>query len=307
MTVVDEEFRRLVRQGVRGALVRVQKDLSTALDGFGWSELAETDEGLAVTTLFEELGRQALDTNALDLVTTALLGVDGERAVIWPLTERLPTAGTGGGRGSIEGISLHPISSGGVRLFVWGPDGLHPFEATAITESALSGMAEGTSWMRVRAEGAPGEVLGDRSRLERRCRLAVSSELVGLAERTVDLAVEHVSRREQFGRPIGTYQSVRFRLAEAYAEVAGARALVASAWEDGSAASAELAHCATRRTHDTVAKHALQVCGAIGYSVEHPLPALVRRGFALGALVGGSSLEMIGSSLAPRPAPVGTF
>jgi alkylation response protein AidB-like acyl-CoA dehydrogenase len=63
--------------------------------------------------------------------------------------------------------------------------------------------------------------------------------------------------------------------------------------------------------HDTVAKHAMQVCGAIGLSGEHPLPALVRRGFALDAVLGSSRQlhSWVGAALEADgvPEPVGRF
>jgi hypothetical protein len=57
-------------------------------------------------------------------------------------------------------------------------------------------------------------------------------------------------------------------------------------------------------THDFVAKHALQVCGAMGLSDEHPLPALVRRGFSLDALLSRSMEQDVGFG-GDIPQPVG--
>src|SRR5438552_1609687 len=62
--------------------------------------------------------------------------------------------------------------------------------------------------------------------------------LVGLADGALDLAVAHVSQREQFGVPIGSFQSVQHRLADLATERDGARLLV---WEAAWAADAERA------------------------------------------------------------------
>ena len=150
------------------------------------------------------------------------------------------------------------------------------------------GMACDSGWRRVRVHGTYGADVGSWTAVERRARLAVASELVAVTQRILDVAADQVSTRRQFGRPIGANQSVRFRLAERFAEVAGARALVAAAWEDGSPDASVWAKTAAGATHDSVAKHALQVCGAIGLSDEHPLPGLVRRGFSLDALLGNA-------------------
>ena len=111
-----------------------------------------------------------------------------------------------------------------------------------------------------------------------------------MAQRIVDVAVAHASERRQFGRPIGANQAVRHRLAEAYSDVVGARALVAAAWEDGSPSAAAWAKAVAGTAQDAVAKQAIQVCGAIGLSEEHELPRLVRRGFALDALLGSAAM-----------------
>jgi alkylation response protein AidB-like acyl-CoA dehydrogenase len=129
--------------------------------------------------------------------------------------------------------------------------------------------------------------------VEWRARLAIASELVGVAHRIVDLAAAQVSTRRQFGRPIASNQAVRFRLAEAYVEMVGAQALIAAAWQDRSPAAARWAKAAAGSAHDAVAKHAMQVCGAIGLSEEHPLPRLVRRGMALDALLGSASSQQL--------------
>lgn len=302
---MDEEQESLVRDSVRAALASPPDDLAAVLAAFGWAELVEADEAFAVTTLFEELGRRALDTDALDLVTAAWAGPAGDLAVLWPLSAATSPF-TMDASPTFEGVALRSVGTVR-RLYVPRSGGLHLLDMSSLTETTLGGMAEGMAWVRVRAEGTLSLGVGDGAEIERRCRLALSSELVGVAQRTIDVAAEHVSGRQQFGQPIGAYQAVRFRLAEAYAEMVGARALVAAAWEDGSAASAALAHGAASAAGDTVAKHALQVCGAMGFSAEHALPGLVKRSFALAALIRPISAEQIGARLERVPAPVGTF
>ena len=185
-------------------------------------------------------------------------------------------------------------------------DRLHVLESVEVEEDRLVGMAADSGWRRVRVHGTCGADVGSWSAVERRARLAVASELVAVTQRILDVATDQVSTRRQFGRPIGANQSVRFRLAEGFAEVAGARALVAAAWEDGSSDASACAKTVAGAAHDSVAKHALQVCGAIGLSDEHPLPGLVRRGFSLDALLGPVMEQDVhfGSAL---PEPVGRY
>src|SRR5262249_19241123 len=63
-------------------------------------------------------------------------------------------------------------------------------------------------------------------------RLAIGHELVGHSRRMIELAREHALDRVQFGRPIGTFQAVRHRLAEALVAVETADAALGAAWLD---------------------------------------------------------------------------
>jgi alkylation response protein AidB-like acyl-CoA dehydrogenase len=109
---------------------------------------------------------------------------------------------------------------------------------------------------------------------------------VGAAEGALALAVEHAKGREQFGRPIGSFQAVAHRCADMRAEIDACRLLVyRAAWalaDDGDrlddaelAVSSALGYSkdALRR----VAMHAHQVHGAIGFSTEHDLHLFTRR------------------------------
>jgi alkylation response protein AidB-like acyl-CoA dehydrogenase len=73
----------------------------------------------------------------------------------------------------------------------------------------------------------------------------------------------------------------------------GAQSLIAAVWQDRLPAAAGWAKAAAGLAHDVVAKHAMQVCGAIGLSDEHQLPGLVRRGMALDALLGSALSQQL--------------
>ena len=75
---------------------------------------------------------------------------------------------------------------------------------------------------RVRADG--GEPLaGLTARAMDRIAVAVAAELVGVAQRTMEMAVDYARERKQFGRPIGAYQAVSHQCAEMLLEAEGAR------------------------------------------------------------------------------------
>jgi hypothetical protein len=292
--MIDGEIATLVRNSLREALAGPTKDISAALAEFGWQDLVYTDEAFAFTALFEEQGYLAADTDALDIAIATVLGLDGRAPVLWPLTADASAQDIGGsGVVFIEGVSLRgPLNAtGNILAPVAGR--VQMLAVSSIEEVALGGMARGSAWVRGRVWGTPTTEFGPWRDVEWRARLAIASELVGLAHRIVDLAADQVSARRQFGRPIASNQAVRFRLAEAYVEMVGAQALIAAAWQDRLPSAAGWAKAAAGSAHDAVAKHAMQVCGAIGLSEEHPLPGLVRRGLALDALLGSASSQQL--------------
>src|SRR5436309_13641 len=116
-----------------------------------------------------------------------------------------------------------------------------------------------------------------------RFRAAAAAEALGVAQRALDLGVEHAKTREQFGKPIGTYQAVSHPLAQTYTDVELARSLVYwAAWcvaeEDERAPAAAAAAKAFATEAAVVAcERSIQVHGGIGFTWEHPLHRFYKR------------------------------
>jgi alkylation response protein AidB-like acyl-CoA dehydrogenase len=112
--------------------------------------------------------------------------------------------------------------------------------------------------------------------------LARTAEMVGAAQRVLDLAVEHARTRVQGGRPIGGYQAIQHVCADLVRDVDCARGLLyLAAWRVSEGASAE-GDVATAKAYAgeaclTVARRGHQIFGAIGYCEEHPLHLLHKR------------------------------
>ncbi len=146
-----------------------------------------------------------------------------------------------------------------------------------------------------------------------RAALGTSALLVGLSRRMLDLAVAYAKDREQFGRPIGSQQAVKHRLANALIELEFARPLVhRAAWSLASGAEHAPVHVSAAKLAASesarfVAKQALQVHGAIGYTIEHDLHMFMKRSWALAAAYGDSAFhrERIGAAILPDDADVG--
>ncbi len=130
-----------------------------------------------------------------------------------------------------------------------------------------------------------------------RARAAMAAEAVGIAQRVLELGVQHASTREQFGRPIGVYQAVSHQLADTYADVELARSLAYwAAWcvaEDdeqaGVAAAAAKAFCAEAAV--AACERSIQVHGGTGFTWEHPLHRFYKRALWLYGL-GASPTEL---------------
>jgi alkylation response protein AidB-like acyl-CoA dehydrogenase len=113
--------------------------------------------------------------------------------------------------------------------------------------------------------------------------VALAAELVGVAQRALEMANEYAKEREQFGRPIGAYQAVSHRLADMLWDVEEARSLAYyAAWAAGadpealplaaSMAKARASDAATAVTHN-----AIQTFGGIGFTWEHDIHFFLKR------------------------------
>jgi alkylation response protein AidB-like acyl-CoA dehydrogenase len=117
-------------------------------------------------------------------------------------------------------------------------------------------------------------------------RTVAAAELVGVCDRVLEIAIDHVSSRHQFGRAIGSFQAVKHRLADVYVATERARTLTynaamvlddnGSSAADGTAAAA-MAKAAASEAAIFAAKSGVQVHGAIAMTWEHDLHLFTRR------------------------------
>ncbi|MFJ8585826.1 acyl-CoA dehydrogenase family protein [Streptomyces sp. NPDC093595] len=131
---------------------------------------------------------------------------------------------------------------------------------------------------------ADGEVLGALAATGSRAAAVLAAEAVGAAARALERTVDHVRVREQFGRPIGSFQAVRHRLADLYVHVQAARSAAYYAAWDPAAGGLALAQC-LEALH-TVAAEAIQLHGGIGFTWEHEAHLYFKRATADELLLG---------------------
>jgi alkylation response protein AidB-like acyl-CoA dehydrogenase len=112
-------------------------------------------------------------------------------------------------------------------------------------------------------------------------RISVAAMGVGLAQGAYEQALRYAKERRQFGRPIGSFQAVQFKLADMATEIEAGRALVyRAAWlkDRGRpfALEAAMAKLYTGELARRVANEALQVHGGYGYMDESPISRFYR-------------------------------
>jgi alkylation response protein AidB-like acyl-CoA dehydrogenase len=108
-----------------------------------------------------------------------------------------------------------------------------------------------------------------------RAKVALAAEMMGGAQRVLEMAVEYSKVRQQFGRPIGSFQAIQHKCANMMVDVEGAKSAVYyAAWavsNDAADASlaAAVAKAAASDAYSRTAAEGIQVHGGIGFTWEH--------------------------------------
>jgi alkylation response protein AidB-like acyl-CoA dehydrogenase len=161
-------------------------------------------------------------------------------------------------------------------------------------------------------EAAVEDVVGDAATVERIAAaggVLASAEAVGAAGSILELAREYAGQRQQFGRPIGSFQAVRHILADMFVrlESSWSSVLYAAASLDERTPDAErtaaIAKAYAARATQEVAHGALQVFGGVAFTAEHPAHRHLRRIVVRGASFGSAREHerAIGRTLSTAP------
>ncbi|HEX3793077.1 MAG TPA: acyl-CoA dehydrogenase family protein [Acidimicrobiales bacterium] len=253
-----------------------------ALSELGWVELMGEHPALAVGVVAEEQGRALGRSRLVELVMAPVLGLDPrEHALGFALGATACPHGVDAVL--LAGAELVPSAVVPVR------EGSRvALAATTADRQSIGGVDPELAWTRVREEaGQVGAPLGiDQWRgAVALGSLALAHEHIGAAAAMLDLAVDHVVSRQQFGVPIGSFQAVQHRLADVFVQAEAARAITRTAWLGRTPELATAALAAAQRAVRSATEHCQQVLGAMGCTWEHPLHRYIRRGIALAALL----------------------
>ncbi|HZE36296.1 MAG TPA: acyl-CoA dehydrogenase family protein [Candidatus Eisenbacteria bacterium] len=191
------------------------------------------------------------------------------------------------------------------------PEGLSLFlvdpKSAGVTLSPMVGIDLTNRWSEMRLDkvavgpdailghpGAAGTLLDS---LLRRAAVMSSAEMLGAARRCLDMSVEYVKVREQFGQPVGSFQAIRHRCAEMLLEAENAHAAVYyAAWAltagaEDAAVAASICKAYVSEAARKVCGDAIQVHGGIGFTWEYDLHLYMKRAKALEPLFGDAQFH----------------
>lgn len=159
-------------------------------------------------------------------------------------------------------------------------------KARGLKITHMSGMDLTRKLYVVEFNNTPAEEIGSNANLPRAFDIAtaaLSAEMVGGMQRTLDITVEYAKTRKQFGKPIGIFQAVQHQCADMYLETESARSAVYYAgWaleentpDAASAVSIAKMYCSDAAR--TVGNRGIQIHGGMGFTWENDLHLYYRR------------------------------
>jgi hypothetical protein len=123
-------------------------------------------------------------------------------------------------------------------------------------------------------------------------RVAVAAEIAGALKGGLDAVVAHVKQRHQFGRPLGSFQTIQHRLAGAAAKIEACYWLALKAAASLSRADAVTALGFAQEASTKVTYDLHQFMGAMGLTLEHPLHRWTYRVRLLRSSLGGAGANL---------------
>ncbi|MCV7078914.1 acyl-CoA dehydrogenase IpdE2 [Mycobacterium szulgai] len=255
----DESLWQLLCEQVGAAALVIPEEL-----GGAGGELADA------ATVLQELGR--------GLVPSPLLGTTlAELALLTAAEPDAQTLGALAEGTSIGALVLDPdyvvngdiadvvVAASDGRLSRWIRFSAHPVTTMDPTRRLARVEPEGT------------ESVGADPGLADTAAVLLAAEQIGAAERCLELTVEYAKSRVQFGRPIGSFQALKHRMADLYVMVAAAKAVVNEACNQPTSANAATARLAASEALSKVAAEGIQLHGGIAITWEHDMHLYFKR------------------------------
>jgi alkylation response protein AidB-like acyl-CoA dehydrogenase len=293
--LLAETVAALVTKHANPAAVRAAMESDRGYDASLWQLLCE-QVGAAALVIPEELGgaggeladaATVLQELGRALVPSPLLGTTLAELALLAAPE--PDAKT------LEGLA----DGSSIGALVLDADYVVNGDVADVVVAAIDGQL--SRWTRFSAEPVatmdptrrlarvqPEEtvVLGPDPGLADTAAILLAAEQIGAAERCLELTVEYAKNRVQFGRPIGSFQALKHRMADLYVAIAAARAVVTDACNDPTPPNAATARLAASEALCTVAAEGIQLHGGIAITWEHDMHLYFKRAHGSAHLLG---------------------
>jgi alkylation response protein AidB-like acyl-CoA dehydrogenase len=268
----------------------------------GWTELVDPENAVELAIVLEELGR-ATDPTPFLATMSQFAPLVGDRFD----PQKSGTAlhdGVSAHRDAdgwiLNGTSRHVLDGDRAeRLAVVTAAGVFLVDAGAAT-TRRSDVFDPV--LHVAEVTLPGVHVADADRLcvdaEKARHLALTGmamTMVGACQRILDLALEHVKSRYQFGVPIGSFQAIQHKAVDMHVAIERARALgyfaalTIAADDPRRRLAAAMAKASAGECQSVVFRHGLQMFGAMGFTWENDLQFALKRAKAGELLLGGAA------------------
>ncbi|HWB66602.1 MAG TPA: acyl-CoA dehydrogenase family protein, partial [Mycobacteriales bacterium] len=203
----------------------------------------------------------------------------------------------------LTGSADHVVDGGPADLLVVANESrlwLLDATATGVEVRPAATLDRTRSYATVRLEGATARPVGDPAAAAAAVdllRVGLAVEAVGLARRCLELTVEHLKTRVQFGKPIGSFQALQHRCADLAVSLEAATSTAYyAAWAAADSPAelpvvAPLAKSVCTDAAYAVAAETIQLHGGVGFTWEHDAHLYFKRATVLRSLLGDSHAQ----------------
>lgn len=284
--------------------------------GLGLTELCLVSEELGKGLVPEPVAAVAAVARALGASDMSEALVSGEKIILPALMETTRsigdeapavTASAAGDNVSLDGVKTGipcPDDADGFLLSAAGTDGpvlaiVNHGDAEIQAEPTLDGASVGTITLNS-ASGkpiaGPNETPATVAALLDALHLSNAAELLGVMETAQAITIDYLKTREQFDKPIGSFQALQHRAVDSLAAIEMCRSLIYQAARalDGGGAAPGLASAALSKAAASaldICKSAVQMHGGIGFTDEHDIGLYLKRAVILAARYGNAGLH----------------
>lgn len=268
----------------------------------GWTELTDSENAVELAIVLEELGR-ATDLTPYLATMTQYAPLAGERfdaakagaAVYSGVTANRDATGwvlTGTAHHVLDGDraqNLAVVTEGGVFLVDAGQVSV---KRSAVFDPVLHVAV--VSFDDIHVDDTD-RVHVDTEKARHLALTGMAITMVGACQRVLDLALEHVKQRQQFGVAIGSFQAVQHKAVDMHVAIERARALsyfaalTIAADDPRRRLASAMAKAAAGECQAVVFRHGLQLFGAMGFTWENDVQFALKRAKAGELLLGGAA------------------